>query len=226
MTSQKQLAANRLNAQKSTGPRTDEGKARSAQNARKHGLFVADSVLLQEDQQEFADLLAAFHSEYGPLTPVENHLVNQLALAVLKQNRYTRMETGTLWDSQPRATRIQATESIAVTAWSKRFPIILRAQAHASREFFRIYRALEARRMTSRDQRALSPKIEIAVGLRNEPRPAEPQQPKLRNEPISAPNPNKIIELPQTSEIGPSVIRVYPRASVANKPTRKDPKVA
>ena len=34
------LAANRANARRSTGPRTAAGKARSAQNARRHGLHV------------------------------------------------------------------------------------------------------------------------------------------------------------------------------------------
>jgi len=39
MTTQKQIKANRQNAQKSTGPKTDEGKAAVSQNAVKHGIF-------------------------------------------------------------------------------------------------------------------------------------------------------------------------------------------
>jgi hypothetical protein len=38
MTSPQQMASNRANAQKSTGPRSKEGEARSARNALKHGL--------------------------------------------------------------------------------------------------------------------------------------------------------------------------------------------
>ncbi len=41
MVSEKQLAANRRNAQKSTGPRTAEGKTRVSMNAMKHGLSAA-----------------------------------------------------------------------------------------------------------------------------------------------------------------------------------------
>jgi hypothetical protein len=43
MTSPRQIAANRANAKKSSGPKTKHGKARSAQNARRHGLSLSDS---------------------------------------------------------------------------------------------------------------------------------------------------------------------------------------
>ncbi|HEX9841636.1 MAG TPA: hypothetical protein VGC20_02755 [bacterium] len=45
MASKKQIAANRRNAKKSTGPRPPEGKAASAQNAVKHGLLSRTPLL-------------------------------------------------------------------------------------------------------------------------------------------------------------------------------------
>lgn len=44
-TGEKQIAANRRNAQKPTGPRTPEGKAAACHNAVKHGLNVCDIIL-------------------------------------------------------------------------------------------------------------------------------------------------------------------------------------
>ena len=53
MASVAQIRANRLNAQKSTGPRTAEGKAAASQNAAKHGLLAEQVVIKGEDPAEF-----------------------------------------------------------------------------------------------------------------------------------------------------------------------------
>ena len=53
MTTQAQTAANRINSQKSTGPRTAEGKAVVSQNAVKHGLLAREAVIRGEDPGEF-----------------------------------------------------------------------------------------------------------------------------------------------------------------------------
>ena len=59
--SRKQLAANRTNAAKSTGPRTPQGKARSAQNGRKHG-FTASTFAIERRAQNRNHLLGeGFH---------------------------------------------------------------------------------------------------------------------------------------------------------------------
>ena len=53
MASEAQIEANRANAQKSTGPRTAEGKAVVAQNAVRHGLRARAAVLQGEDWEEY-----------------------------------------------------------------------------------------------------------------------------------------------------------------------------
>ena len=52
MASERQIAANRLNAQASPGPRTAEGKAASSRNALTHGLTARTLLLEGEDPQE------------------------------------------------------------------------------------------------------------------------------------------------------------------------------
>ncbi|MGE5296696.1 MAG: hypothetical protein ACM3VT_17895 [Solirubrobacterales bacterium] len=53
MASMAQIEANRLNAQKSTGPRTPEGKERASRNAIKHGLLAQEAVIQGEDPAQF-----------------------------------------------------------------------------------------------------------------------------------------------------------------------------
>ena len=53
MSTPAQIQANRQNAQKSTGPRTPQGKAVVAQNALKHGLLARQAVIVGEDQGQF-----------------------------------------------------------------------------------------------------------------------------------------------------------------------------
>jgi hypothetical protein len=80
---ERRSAANRANAQHSTGPRTPEGKARSAQNALKHGLFAGSvticSQLLGEQDAEFAALLGDLQDEMHPEGRQEGIIVERVA---------------------------------------------------------------------------------------------------------------------------------------------------
>ena len=65
MASRKQIQASRLNAKRSTGPQSTEGKQRVAQNRTKDGLAGEHVVLLGEDQSAFDDLLATLTRRLG-----------------------------------------------------------------------------------------------------------------------------------------------------------------
>ena len=63
-----QMKANRNNAKKPTGPRTEEGKTRVATNALKHGLLARDTVLPGEDPADFDSQLSALEADIHPPT--------------------------------------------------------------------------------------------------------------------------------------------------------------
>jgi len=95
--SQKQLAANHANASHSTGPRTPEGKARSAQNARKHGFTASHfAVVRLEDLQEVASLRADLIAVYRPVNSQELFAVERIALAQQAMLRIAHLEGGLL----------------------------------------------------------------------------------------------------------------------------------
>ncbi len=63
---EKKLAANRANANKSTGPRTAEGKAKSARNATTHGLFSAALVIPDAERSAYEQMAAGLHADLHP----------------------------------------------------------------------------------------------------------------------------------------------------------------
>ena len=93
MATKKQIAANRRNAKKSTGPRTPAGKAKSAQNATKHGLLARQPVLSDEDGAEYEALRLSLIHELWPETPLEQRIVERIAAAQWRLARVPVIET-------------------------------------------------------------------------------------------------------------------------------------
>ncbi len=73
------LAANRANAQLSTGPRSLEGKAAVSQNRWRHGLTGTFMIVPWECREDFDQLVADLRSEHQPSTPTETLLVDRMA---------------------------------------------------------------------------------------------------------------------------------------------------
>src|SRR5688572_7525620 len=86
--------ANKL---RSGGPRTEAGKARSSQNARKHGLLTEKIFILQtEDPAEWQKLQDAWIAKLEPKDDIELVAVNRIAFAVWRMHRLWAMETAAI----------------------------------------------------------------------------------------------------------------------------------
>src|SRR3954471_11666172 len=91
--SEARLRANRLNAQRSTGPRTTEGKQKTSQNARKHGLCSTSVLLPGEDQATYLLFEDELREELQPRTALQQHLFPDLARLLWKLRRLPDAES-------------------------------------------------------------------------------------------------------------------------------------
>jgi hypothetical protein len=96
MTSFAQFEANRRNALRSTGPKTDEGKRRSRLNAIRHGLTVETVVASLEDAEDYEAFEATIIADYHAETAVARELVLRLASLLWRLRRANAVETDLL----------------------------------------------------------------------------------------------------------------------------------
>jgi hypothetical protein len=102
MSSAAQVTANIENASHSTGPRSEEGKARSSQNAIKHGLTSNKRLLLpDEDEEEFRRFEAELKHTYMPLNYIETELVDDIISIQWRRKRAAALETRILSAETP-----------------------------------------------------------------------------------------------------------------------------
>ena len=92
MSTEAQILANRLNAQKSTGPRTSEGKAAVSQNAVKHGLLARQDVISSESQADFDLYRAQILAELAPVSPMESMLAERIVTLSWRLKRTGRIQ--------------------------------------------------------------------------------------------------------------------------------------
>ncbi|ODR95912.1 hypothetical protein AUC70_03380 [Methyloceanibacter stevinii] len=92
MPSEKQIAANRSNSKKSTGPKTQIGKARSRQNAWKHGLTAEEIVIRGETPDDFNVFRDGLMADFDPQGTMECELVDRLAGLLWRLRRVPSVE--------------------------------------------------------------------------------------------------------------------------------------
>jgi hypothetical protein len=105
--SEKQIQANRENAQKSTGPKTEEGKAAVSQNAVKHGLYATKSILnsphITEDRKLFDLLYEAAVKDLQPESLFQELIVQRIVECMWRQRRIVAAETAHIHSQLDRA---------------------------------------------------------------------------------------------------------------------------
>jgi hypothetical protein len=172
--------ASRKNGTKSRGPKTPEGRARSAQNALKHGMRAQKHLVLpDEDAAEFAALEAALVEELAPVGALQTVLARRVAVAAWRLARADRLETE-LFEERRSASGGLGLALIRDGNGTRSFDTLLRYRGAAMAEFWRALRTLKALQA----ERALQADAAlVARPLRPAPRPrladrAQPNEPE------------------------------------------------
>jgi hypothetical protein len=136
--------ASRRNGAKSRGPKTEEGKSRSAQNALKHGMRAQKYVVLpEEDADEFAGLEAAMLEELAPVGALQTVLARRVAVAAWRLARADRIEVELF--AEPRyADGGLGLAVIRDGNGTRSFETLLRYRGAAMAEFWRALHTLKA----------------------------------------------------------------------------------
>jgi len=176
MPTAKQTAANRMNSQKSTGPRTTAGKAASRYNALKHGIFATTQIMFDEKAEDLAELAAEYHEHHSPADPEQRFLVDTLVANEWRLRRLRRVEAE-LWGHATTAFLENNTEAPACSsgdAFATAAPIFDRLQRVVNSCERAYHRALKELRVAR------------AHGLRSPQAEAEPAPQPEQSTPTSA----------------------------------------
>ncbi|HKF71795.1 MAG TPA: hypothetical protein VKB68_08595 [Stellaceae bacterium] len=147
MTSEAKIVANRRNALKSTGPKTERGKERARLNALRHGMTAKQLVASDEDFGDFARFNAELRATLAPADAVEEQLVDGIVVSTWRLRRAWRTEAAVIklearradyWDKPHVA-------AVPVSRAAQELERISRYEAALERLIQRAYAALERR---------------------------------------------------------------------------------
>ena len=164
MSTPRQIAANRLNAQHSTGPRSAGGKAASSANSLKTGLYARSQVIASEDPAELRALADQYFLRWQPATPEESFLVATLIDADWLLRRYALADSK-IWDYQGAADCVRNDPNgngLNFIRCREYFPLLQRRADSAQRAFHRALHDLE--RLQAKRRATTPESTEAAAG--------------------------------------------------------------
>ena len=136
MSTEKQIAANRANAQKSTGPTTEAGKAASSQNAAKHNLTSKYLIIIPGQEDAFAQLESGLRDKLKPAGPLEEVIYKRIVECAWNMERCRMAELEVLQES--RATG----DSLAEPGYQDRYDRIRRYARESENSMYKAMREL------------------------------------------------------------------------------------
>jgi hypothetical protein len=177
-----QIEANRLNAQKSTGPRSVEGKAVSCFNAIKTGIDAKSQIVRGEDPADLQALTAEYQQRWQPATPEQRLLVDTLIDCEWLLRRFRKAEAQ-LWQCKMQKAQIwkpdpECLVGLGFDYGCEQFSRLQRRIDSTSRNYHRALKELQ-RLDPERRQPDPPPDEASAASL------PQPSQGILRNEPNS-----------------------------------------
>lgn len=163
MASEAQIAANRRNAAKSTGPTSARGKEMAAQNALRHGLRAERLVCFDEKVEDFAAALEALRTALAPADEFEEQLVERVALCAWRLRRASQVEAemfNAFLDPKPRIHDTKLASVFDCVPFT--MTTLSRYEASLDRALKTAHAMLERRQARRRGEPVLAP-IEVHV---------------------------------------------------------------
>jgi len=178
MASKAQIEANRRNAQRSSGPKTEAGRAVASRNSLKHGLSAHQVIVFDEAETDFDKFHDEMVQALAPADAVEEALAERIILCSWRLRRAERAEAARLnSEAAERARDYPARRNAIDTALRDGYPtmaMIARYETQIERSLFRAIASLE-RRQARRAGEAVPAPILVAFDHENcETKPISP----------------------------------------------------
>ena len=170
MSTAAQIAANLVNAQASTGPRSEEGKERSSLNALKTGLTGRTVLMPGEEDKAYQDHVCRFIDEFSPATAREEELVQSLAdtrwrllrIPALEANLYAlgKLEFGEKFSAEAGSVSAGLIQAHIFLTYQKQFNNLVIQEARLFRRFdkeMKELKELQAERSTANARNSRRP---------------------------------------------------------------------
>ena len=174
MTTEAQSAANRLNATRSTGPRTPAGKAVVRFNARKHGLLSCECLIWDEVGKDFHEFARRLLADLAPVGALELLLADRIVSTAWRLRRAIELETrllGTIRQFVPVLKTVLA-DALVHMGDQNRLQLFSRYEMTIEKSLYRALHELQRLQAVRAGQAVPLPQVtdlEVSVTVRDEP---------------------------------------------------------